>query len=261
MDTRFKLPKVEVVHGRRSVVLERCHDKRVLHLGCVDAGLLEERFARGELMHQQLASVATELWGADVDKEGIAFLRAKGFDNLICADICEEGGVRTLSSQQFDVILATEVIEHLENPGKFLKAVNRIMVPGRTEFIATVPNAFCINNFINLVRGLEVVHPDHNYWFSYRTLTTLLRKSGFSVTAVYSYTFEPGSFVKRVNGNGTKASGSSPARGGLSTFFKRKTKSVIAEALYRRSSFWGEGLIATCQVPVQSNEQSTFETR
>jgi 2-polyprenyl-3-methyl-5-hydroxy-6-metoxy-1,4-benzoquinol methylase len=254
LNTRFTLPKVDVVRGRRGVVLERCAGKRVLHLGCVDTGLMAERFARGELMHQQLASVARELWGIDVDQEGISFLRAKGFDRLLCVDICREDECHELTKEPFDIIVASEVIEHLENPGIFLKAVRRIMAPGKTEFVVTVPNAFAISNFINLARGVEVVHPDHNYWFSYRTLTTLLRKSGFRVTSAYAYTFEHGSFVKGVNGGGTESCRGPKPFSALPSFLGRQVKSVLSRALYARSSFWGEGLIATCDVPVRSQE-------
>lgn len=252
MNTRFLLPKVDVVHGRRNVILRRCEGKRVLHLGCVDSGLLEERFARGELMHQQLASVANELWGVDIDREGISFLRARGVAHVTCADICREAEARALAREEFDIILATEVLEHLENPGMFLRAVGGIAVPGKTEFIVSVPNAFSINNLLNSVRGLEVVHPDHNYYFSYHTLTTLLRKSGFTVTSLCSYTWDRGSFTKDDNDETEEPPPNRAAGRNLRKILKRKARSLIAEALFRRSSFWGDGLIATCEIPVQA---------
>jgi len=257
LNTRFNLPKIEIVQGRRSVVLQKCAGKRVLHLGCVDAGLLAERFARGELMHQQLASVAAELWGVDVDQPGISFLRAKGFDHLLCSDISSAAHSIMLAEEQFDVIVATEVVEHLDNPGLFLKAVKRIMVAGKTEFVVTVPNAFCINNFINLLRGLEVVHPDHNYWFSYQTLGALLSKSGFNITSAYCYTFQNGPFAKSLNGNGSTTKEGARSREGFSTALRRRAKSALCSALYGRSSFWGEGLIAVCQIRAQREESDS----
>ena len=87
MEYSQKLPPITVLEGRQDFVIERCRGKRVLHIGCVDAGVLEERFRAGVLMHQQIARVATELWGLDIDAEGIAFLAQKGFKNLVCGGL------------------------------------------------------------------------------------------------------------------------------------------------------------------------------
>jgi len=61
MEYSFKLPEIAVLEGRQDFVIERCKGKRVLHIGCVDAGLLEQRFQAGELMHQRLALLARQL--------------------------------------------------------------------------------------------------------------------------------------------------------------------------------------------------------
>ncbi len=83
MNPYIRLPKVQVVNGRQELIVNRCRDKKVLHLGCVDVGLLSERFPSGGLLHQQLAAVAGELWGVDIDTDGVSFLRSQGFNNLV----------------------------------------------------------------------------------------------------------------------------------------------------------------------------------
>lgn len=183
------LPKVPRVHGRHAYVLARCAGKRVLHIGCVDSGILAERFARGELMHQRLAAVTTELWGVDVDGDGIAFLTASGVPNLIVADAAHVGEVPELTNRTFDVIVASELVEHLSNPGLFLDSVRRLMTPGRTELVLSVPNAFKYGTLAGLLRGHELVHPDHNCYFSYYTFGNLLRKHGFDVVDGAMYQF------------------------------------------------------------------------
>ena len=254
-----KLPRARLVQGRQQSVVERCRGKRVLHLGCVDAGLLEERFEAGQLMHQKLAAVASDLWGVDVDADGIDFLRSRGFDQLVVADAA--GPVPALDGRTFDVIVASEVLEHLLNPGLFLDAVRGWMTPGETELIVTGPNAFRIDTLLSLLRGVEKVHPDHNYWFSYRTATNVLEKSGLEVTDVIMYSLQPHGLLPDVLRRGRHrrerdlpAPGQVPAsrpplaRRALA-YFTSLPKRALATFLYGRSPFWGDGLILLARRP------------
>ena len=270
MNSMTKLPAVPLLTGRQDLILARATGKRVLHLGCVDAGLLHQRFARQELMHQKLAAVASELWGVDIDQEGIAFLAAQGFGHLIAGDICEPPILAQLSGQPFDLILATEVIEHLPNPVQFLQAARHLLTPGQTELIITVPNAFRIETLLWLLRGIEYVHPDHNYWFSYVTATNLLRKSGLQVTEVFAYSFQPRAGLPNVarrilrrSAPPAPAPAAAPPRAvnGVSPhllvrgldYVRSLPKRVLASALYRTTPFWGDGLILVAQAPAHAD--------
>ena len=257
MNPYIKLPKVPIANGRQDVILKKCANKSVLHLGCVDSRLVLDRFNRGELMHQKLSNVASELWGIDIDSEGISYLGSKGFDNLIADDICELDSIEVLQKQSFDVIVASEIIEHLENPGLFLDSVKSLMVPEKTELIVTIPNAFRIDTLIWLFRGIEYVHPDHNYWFSYHTATNLLRKNNFEISDIYVYTFQqseilPSRMRRLVEGKGgvTKNHDTGKDRPASKSFFelfysylKSLPKRLLVSFLYKRTPFWGDGII------------------
>jgi len=265
MNPYIQLPKVPVVHGRQELILAKCRGKRVLHLGCVDAGLLRERFEAGELMHQKLAGVAGELWGVDIDEEGISFLRGQGFDNLVTGDICELDKIGGVQDRDFDVIVASEVVEHLLNPGLFLNSVKMIMAPRRTELIVTVPNAFRVGTLLSLLRGVEYVHPDHNYWFSYHTATNLLRKCGFDIAEVLVYSFQDAGLRSsrpagvRANGShgGEDEAGPQPGPAHLPrralAYLRSLPRRLLVSALYRTSAFWGDGIIVVARVPGQAD--------
>jgi predicted TPR repeat methyltransferase len=252
------LPKVPILAGRQDFIIERCSGKKVLHLGCVDTGLISERLASGEHMHQRLAVVASELWGIDIDEEGIKILRDYGFENLFVGDICYLEKIREIQSEEFDVILATEVIEHLMNPGLFLKSVKKIMIPNHTELIISVPNAFRIANLLKLFfRNIEYIHPDHNYWFSYYTITNLIRKSGMEVKEVYVYSLEDRDLLpegirlfkkKQLNYERKEKSASSKLKE-LCDFIGSLPRRLLVNYLYAKSSFWGDGIIVVCKQP------------
>lgn len=256
METSFKLPPITVLQGRQEFVIERCRGKRVLHIGCVDAGVLDERFQAGTLMHQRLAAVASELWGLDIDAEGIAFLAQKGFKRLVCGDFgaLEPTQWDLLKARPFDVIAVPEVVEHLMNPGLFLAAARSLMRGSKCELIVSVPNAFRLDNLIGLFRGVENVHPDHNYYFSYHTATNVLRKAGFSLQEVYLYSFEDARVLRRwtrLRSNGGKAPGGGEAASPPEVALAEQSASgarslkhrILANLFFRYSPFWADGLI------------------
>lgn len=264
MNPYTRLPRVPLLGDRKSLILTRSRGKRVLHLGCVDAGLAQERFQRGELLHGQLAAVTTMLWGVDIDREGVEFLRGQGFDQLIVGDICDASTLGPLQRRSFDIIVASEVVEHLLNPGLFLTAVRALMTPGQTELIVTVPNAFRVGTLLHLLRGVEYVHPDHNYWFSYVTATNLLQKTNFQLSEVCAYTLEPrgilrvGGFRRDKEPAGSAVSVALPANGNkvpsvlkrISGYLRSFPRRVLTSLLYRTTPFWGDGLILIAKVPV-----------
>jgi 2-polyprenyl-3-methyl-5-hydroxy-6-metoxy-1,4-benzoquinol methylase len=150
-------------------VLNRCKGKTVLHLGCVDEGLATERIKSGELLHFKLIDVATQVWGVDISKEGIRLLQEHEANNLVLANIEQINQIEKLRGHSFDIILLTEVLEHLNNPGLFLQGAKKLFY-SNTIMIITVPNELRLTGLKRQIKGYEFVHPDHNYWFSYNVI-------------------------------------------------------------------------------------------
>lgn len=184
----FRVPKVETVMGRMNFVLNRCKGKKVLHLGCVDEGLTAERIKSGELLQFKLIDVATEVIAVDISKKGIQLLQEHGVDNLIWGNIEQIDEIKELRGHNFDIILLTEVLEHLNNPGLFLQGVKELF-DRNTIMIVTVPNGLRLTGLMRQIKGYEFVHPDHNYWFSYMTVKTLMKKNGYKIEEMLTYSF------------------------------------------------------------------------
>lgn len=256
MKTSTTLPRVPVVAGRLDVIVMRTRGKRVLHLGCVDAGLIEDRFRRGELMHQRLAAVTSDLWGVDVDAAGVEFLRRHGFPQVVVGDVTALDRITELAGRPFDAIVASEILEHLDNPGLFLQAVRRFMSGSHTELVVTVPNAFRVDTLLALLRGVEFVHPDHVYWFSYHTITNLLRRHGFDIAECYVYTFSPPGILRRRGPqDASRSDGRLPVKqqarrliGGAWRMLRALPRRLALGLLYRTTPFWGDGIIVVARV-------------
>lgn len=115
------------------------------------------------------AQKGNRVTGIDIEKEAVYFASdllnreysdVKENVNFICADFLEYE-----NEKKYDIILMTEVLEHLENPKKFVeKAKDCLKENGK--IIITVP--FGIND-----------HPDHKTTFYYANLLELLENCFF----------------------------------------------------------------------------------
>ena len=173
--------KTRVVN-RTDELLRLCRDKRVLHLGCADHPFFAQ--ADDRILHYRLAEVARELWGVDASAAGVAALRAQGVRNVVLGDV--EALEPASVPGPFDLIVAGELIEHLADPGRFLRSLRALMHPG-TELVLTTPNASAVKLMIFACLGREKVHEDHNYYFSYFTIAQLLNKFNLRSEEIYYY--------------------------------------------------------------------------
>jgi len=87
--------------------------------------------------------------------------------------------------ESFDIVLASHLIEHLNDPASFLAEVNRVLKKDGFVFITT-PN---ISGFqARLYRGKwRSAIFDHLYLFSVRTLSKMLKKAGFKIERVRTW--------------------------------------------------------------------------
>jgi SAM-dependent methyltransferase len=179
------LPSTSIV-DRVPWLVDACRNQRVVHVGFADAGFREEQGRAGSWLHGHLAEVAEGLIGIDADEPGVAAAVAGGFEAHV-ADCTNASAIAALGIEPADVVLAGEVIEHLGAPGPFLDAMATLCRPGG-RMIVTTPNAYGLVNVVaSMTRRVEVNHPDHVVMFTWRTLTELLRRHGWSTVETVTY--------------------------------------------------------------------------
>ncbi len=84
------------------------------------------------------------------------------------------------------MVIAGELIEHLDQPGLFLQHTADLMNAG-TELIITVPNAFSAKSFLRVLLGREKVSADHVAYYSLINLQELASRCQLEVTQVRWY--------------------------------------------------------------------------
>jgi SAM-dependent methyltransferase len=170
---------------REDFLLELAQGKRVAHLGFVDEHLLEAKVAHGRWLHARLAGTASELVGIDIEPEGVEWARARGYEAFV-ADCQDSRALAELPIERVEVVVAGEIIEHLEAPGAFLRACHAL-VERDVRIVVTTPNAAALQNFLAPIFGVELIHPDHLALFSPRTLRVLFERTGWEVERIAYY--------------------------------------------------------------------------
>jgi hypothetical protein len=209
---------------RIQALTEAARGRRVVHVGFVDE-LMAAKQERGAWLHERLATVASSLVGLDLDEAGVEAAQAQGYE-AHALDAQSAEAVRSLGLERAEVVIAGELIEHLDAPGPFLRAMHELA----DELVLTTPNAYRAANFLVPLSGREAVHPHHTSWQSPQTLRRLLEMSGWEATRI-AYYVNP---VHR------------PLRGGP----KQQAATLLANALrslLRRTNsllpYWSDGMI------------------
>lgn len=105
-----------------------------------------------------------------IDMSADAIRMAESLNNTICF---RQGDIYTIpfADERFDVVICTEVLEHLDKPDHAVKELLRV---AKNALLITVPDEpwFCLGNLLTLKHIKRLGNPaDHiNHWTYYRFL-------------------------------------------------------------------------------------------
>jgi SAM-dependent methyltransferase len=136
----------------------------VLDFGCRD-GTLTSNFVEGN-----------RVTGVDIDSSALARARESlGIETVQCN---LNNDPLPFADASFDVVVAGEVIEHLQFPTIAVGELFRVLRPGGT-FLGSVPNAFRLRNRITFLLGDEFeLDPTHLHQFSEASVRRMLEPYG-----------------------------------------------------------------------------------
>jgi hypothetical protein len=178
---QFKIKGQSASLRRVALVEQLMAGKKVIHFGCVDhLPLIEQRRQTGSWLHEILAKTCNALVGVDINEEGIQYMRDAGFETYN-SNVVTENPPAQIVSKKWDYIVAGEVLEHIDDPVMFLKAIREKYGSCTDRILITVPNAFSYTNFRFALRNIEMINSDHRFWFTPFTLTKVAAQAGIEV--------------------------------------------------------------------------------
>lgn len=132
--------------------------KRVLDLGC-RSGAFTLNFLEGN-----------DVVGLDVDRVALAKAAELGIDTVV-ANVEEP---LPFADASFDVVVAGELLEHLQFPEALVAEARRVLRPGGV-LVGSVPNAFRLQSRLRFLRGhAPEDDPTHVHMFSAVDVRNLL---------------------------------------------------------------------------------------
>lgn len=155
--------------------------KDVLDVVCVDhTATLEATDTR---LHKHIVRSSTRAVGLDLLESEAAKLREKGC-NIRSGDACSVS-----LDQTFDVLVAGEIIERVDNPAAFVSSMARHLTDRRT-LVITTPYAFFALHFLESIfsSGERRWNPEPVSWYCPFRLENLLRRSNLDVESSYYFT-------------------------------------------------------------------------
>ena len=159
--------------------------KTVLDVGCIDHDI-ESAGDERLWNHYFIKSFAKTAIGIDIERNSLKKLKKMGYEVKVMN--AEEISFKN----KFDVIFAGELIEHLTNPGSFLKSSKKALKKNGI-IILTTPNTFSVNRLVRVIQKFTNDPPanlDHTMYLTPQTIKTLGKKCGLEVIKI-DYSFFP----------------------------------------------------------------------
>ncbi len=108
--------------ARRDMVFRLVQDLQLPR----NAAILEIGCSGGPLLQRLRSTGYTDLTGIDVSEVGIAVAQQRGIPNVSCMD----GANLTFPDASFDLVVASDVLEHIEDEAQALREWTRVLKPG-----------------------------------------------------------------------------------------------------------------------------------
>lgn len=163
------------ITDRISYLSEQVADKEVLDVGVV--AHREDAEESGAWLHAHLRDSARSILGIDILEKEVLALKKKGY-HVKVHDLV----AKPLAGSNFDVAVCGDVLEHVDNPGNFIKHLSQCLKPGGKVFF-TLPNPWYMNYVLKaFFKGSQYSESaDHVAWYDQHTLTELLGRFGFEL--------------------------------------------------------------------------------
>lgn len=165
----------ERLAGKLVAEVRRLADvRRVCDLGCGNGHLAG-----------RLAALGYEVVGVDASASGIELARSRHADATFIHAQVDAGLAARAGIGDFDLVISSDVIEHLYRPSDLLEAASGLLRPRGHILVGTPYHGYLKNLALSLSGQMDshftaLWDGGHIKFFSVKTLTELVRRHGFA---------------------------------------------------------------------------------
>jgi 2-polyprenyl-3-methyl-5-hydroxy-6-metoxy-1,4-benzoquinol methylase len=162
------------------IVLPIIKDKNILDIGSISHNF-DSRYEEKGWNFDVFLEYAKYLKGIDILDEDVEKARTQGY-NIELGD-----AEKYVSEEKFDIVFAGDIIEHLANPGLFLRCSHKNLVEDGLLVVVT-PNTFSLSSVFKVITKLNnepPVNPEHTCYFTPKTIQELASREGFMIDSLY----------------------------------------------------------------------------
>jgi 2-polyprenyl-3-methyl-5-hydroxy-6-metoxy-1,4-benzoquinol methylase len=195
------------------------HNNRLLDVGCGAGSFLEAAGRDG-----------WQAYGIEISKTAAAHVRSRGIE-VFCGELQNA----KFPDEHFDVVIASEVLEHVPYPQEMLTAIARVLRPGGLLW-ATTPHGRGISARMLDLAWSPVCPPEHLQLFSVSSIKSLLKGAGFKEVSISTHGVNPFEIFHELYGRVARRSNSQNGSGSGSSFNRVESSYQLTEFISDRPS-------------------------
>jgi SAM-dependent methyltransferase len=158
------------------------------------ARLLDVGFGAGSLM-EAAARAGWTVSGVEVSQTAAEHVRQLGFD-VFCGELKDA----QYPEGHFDVVTASEVLEHVPEPRPLIAEMARILRPGGLLW-ATTPHGRGVSSKTLGLKWSVLSPPEHLQLFSLGSIRALLKEAGFRRVRIATHGMNPTEILSTLRGH------------------------------------------------------------
>jgi 2-polyprenyl-6-hydroxyphenyl methylase / 3-demethylubiquinone-9 3-methyltransferase len=190
---------MKVLHRFNPVRLRYIRDQAFKHFGTrsLEGLTIADVGCGGGVLCEPLARLGAQVTGLDPAEKNISVARHHARLSELSIDYrTEHAEALVAQGQQFDIVLAMEVIEHVENPDFFVQSVSDLVKPGGLLFMATLNRtarsfAFAIIGAEYVLRWLPRGTHDWKKFVTPDEMRQMMMQQGLSVLDTHGVIYAP----------------------------------------------------------------------
>jgi 2-polyprenyl-3-methyl-5-hydroxy-6-metoxy-1,4-benzoquinol methylase len=172
---------------RNKIITQYIKNKVVLDIGFLGDGA---KFGEVSEFHEFLRNFSKEIYGVDIDKEKIEYLKSKGYNAIYDNAVCLSNTIQL--NKKFDVVVVGETLHYLSNLGDFLDNVKKVLKE-EGLLIITLPNPYSARRIVrHIIFGHEKLDNNNNtgslMYFTKVQISRLLNKYNFQIIEIRNTT-------------------------------------------------------------------------